>query len=570
MKTGLWIGFCLGIVVNSNFSVGQEAYREPPQQVVDIIDADPAPAVSFSRDRQWMAFLERNAMPDIADISRRMLRLAGMRIDPQANSRFATSFFKKVKLKRRSDGKEFPVALPAGVKISGTSWSHRNNAVAITVVQEDGTHLYVVDLAEPDKVKKLTSRLSTVIGGIDWTPDGSGILCQLVPEDRGAEPEASRIPVGPNVQESAGNKSPTRTYQDLLQNPYDEALFEYYVTNELVLLNLDGTKQKLGDKAIYGDAAMSPDGKHLLVTRIQKPFSCLMTVRSFPRSVEVWDMNGKMEYKVADVPMEENIPIEGVPTGRRRIDWMSARDATLIWTEALDGGDPNRESEYRDQLYMMPAPFDGPAIELRKLRHRFAGVTYMQDPSSVALSEYDRDRRWITSKLYDLTEPAATPQVLMDRSIRDRYGDPGGMVEVPDETGHSVVLQRGDVVYRIGSGASPKGNLPFIDRFNIKTMKTERVWRCEEGLTKSRSDCLPPLRIRLNSLRLRKRRQRRRIILSARKGGEKRSADELCRSHSADSRHQKGTGNVRTRRRCAVVGDTILARGTTRKEPDFP
>ena len=37
-------------------------------------------------------------------------------------------------------------------------------------------------------------------------------------------------------------------------------------------------------------------------------------------------------------------------------------------------------------------------------------------------------------------------------------------------------------IYRIGSGASPKGNLPFIDRQNVKTQETQRLWRCEEGV----------------------------------------------------------------------------------------
>lgn len=71
--------------------------------------------------------------------------------------------------------------------------------------------------------------------------------------------------------------------------------------------------------------------------------------------------------------------------------------------------------------------------------------------------------------------------MLTDRSIRDRYGDPGSLITVPDETGHYIVLQHGPWVYRAGLGASADGNLPFLDRQNIETLKSDRLWRCEKG-----------------------------------------------------------------------------------------
>ncbi len=53
-------------------------------------------------------------------------------------------------------------------------------------------------------------------------------------------------------------------------------------------------------------------------------------------------------YEVANVPLAEGIPIGGVRTGRRNVSWKTSEPATLIWLEALDGGDPNREAEHRD------------------------------------------------------------------------------------------------------------------------------------------------------------------------------------------------------------------------------
>ena len=155
--------------------------------------------------------------------------------------------------------------------------------------------------------------------------------------------------------------------------------------------------------------------------------------------------------------------------------------ATLIWTEALDGGDPRVEATHRDRFLQHAAPFASAPEELMRVEHRAWGTNATADTNQIITYEYDRDRRWIRSLLHDLRAPGSEPRVLMDRSIRDRYGDPGSLVTVPDETGHAVVLQHGPWVYRAGMGASPEGNLPFLDRQNIETLETERIWRCETG-----------------------------------------------------------------------------------------
>ena len=478
--------FSCNLVLNSDLRGQSAGYQLPPQEVVDIIDAPPEPAVRFSPDTQWMLMIDRDAMPGIEDVSRRMLQLAGLRIDPAANGPFRTSFDKGLSIRARDSRELTHVPLPNGAKLSGTSWSHDSKKFVFTLVTDQGQQLWVARVANPTKPKMLTDRLNTVLGGFSWMPDGEHLVCRLVPDNRGPEPAVNVIPTGPNIQQSIGNTSPTRTYQDLLSSPSDEALFEHYATTQLAMIGLDGTVRKIGEPNIFALVSPSVSGRHLLVTTIHRPFSYLMTYRSFPQNIQVWNVpSGAVDYTVAEVPMAENIPIEGVRTGPRNVQWKSVEPATLIWTEALDGGDPNQEAEHRDRIMVCRDPFNENPVEMVKTQHRALGVEYFSDPSLIATTQYDRDRRWIRSLLYDLKAPDVAPKTLMDRSIRDQYGDPGRLVSQRDKTGHWVIRQDGTWVYRMGRGASQHGDLPLVDRQDLDSLKTERLWRCAIGTYES-------------------------------------------------------------------------------------
>ncbi len=464
----------------------QTAYRLPPPEVVEIIDAPVEPAVSFSPDGKWLLLIERRTMPGIEDVARRMLQLGGIRIDPAANSGFQVDFDRGLLLRALDDPRTVRIPLPEDAKLSSASWSHHSNAFVYTLVTDAGTELWWVSLKSPTEPRRLTDRLSTVLSGYAWSPDGERILCCLVPENRRAEPAQPPRPLGPNIQESSGNTSPTRTYQDLLQNPHDEAMFEHYGRTQLAWIDQRGAVQLLRpEPAMFADVEISPDGKHLLVTTIQKPFSYLLPYSGFPQQIEVWDADGKLESAVADIPLADNIPIEGVRLGPRSVSWTSSDPATLHWFEALDGGDPRTKVDFRDRLVRFAAPFDGVPEELLKVQHRAGNLAYFADPNLCAVSDYDRDRRWIRTQLYDFSAIDAEPRTLVDRSIRDSYGDPGRLVSIPNAAGHSVVRQDGNWIYFAGMGATPEGNRPFLDRHDLASAERDRLWRCDSGMLES-------------------------------------------------------------------------------------
>ena len=95
--------------------------------------------------------------------------------------------------------------------------------------------------------------------------------------------------------------------------------------------------------------------------------------------------------------------------------------------------------------------------------------------------DYNRDRRWQRTFLIDISKPGAKPTLIWERSIRDRYGDHGTPLTRTLPNGKRVLRQQGNTIFLAGAGATPKGEFPFLDRFDVNTLKSERIFQCGDG-----------------------------------------------------------------------------------------
>jgi len=307
------------------------------------------------------------------------------------------------------------------------------------------------------------------------------LIVRLVPAGRGAPPEASVIPKGPHVQESLGHAGPAPTYEDLLSTPHDEDLFDYYATAQIAYLDsISGKLTPLSKPAIYTLLRPSPDEKHLLVSRLHKPYSYQLPATSFPQDVEVWDRAAKVEYKVVSSPLADHVPIGGVRTGPRSYEWMPGKTATLTWVEALDGGNPREKVPNRDRIMSQIAPFQGEPKEVAKVKERFRGMQVLADGKAL-VEDYERTSRVVRTLEIDLDHPGLDAKVIFSRNERDAYGDRGTPVSKTLPDGHRAVIQTGDSILLTGQGASPTGDKPFVDRFNLATGKADRLFQSSGG-----------------------------------------------------------------------------------------
>ncbi|MGD2295279.1 MAG: prolyl oligopeptidase family serine peptidase [Candidatus Aminicenantes bacterium] len=475
--------FFLVCVFLTGFVLAQTPYKRPPKEIEDIVTSPPPPRASISPTGELMALIQYESMPSIEYMSQPLLRIAGTRILPKYNSRQVTSFNTELSLKSIKEGKEIKVDLPSGIKFTSTRWSYDGNWLAFLRYVDEGVELWVVD-AKTGKAKALTGPVinASVSSGFSWLPGSQRLLVHTILENRGNPPAQPTVPKGPNVQEHSGKVSKVRTYQDLLQTLHDEALFEYYGTSQIVEIDpATGQSRKIGSPGIYLYEDASPDRKLLLVYKIKRPYSYFVPYYSFTHSLEIWDREGKLVHLLAEIPLADQVPLYGVPTGIRSVGWQPLKPATLIWVEALDGGDPEKQVPHRDKLMTLSAPFTGEPREIMKIQNRYAGIQWLQTEGLGFLTDRDWRKRWRTTYLVSVDDSDFEPKKLFDLSYQDRYNDPGYPVRILTPAGESLILQDKGWIYLSGSGSSPKGDFPFLDRMNIKTMEKERLFHCADS-----------------------------------------------------------------------------------------
>jgi dipeptidyl aminopeptidase/acylaminoacyl peptidase len=460
------------------------AYRLPPQVLTDIIDAPPTPGVLADPHGQWLLILDRPSLPPIAELAERELRLGGLRIRPQNHSPSRAGYLTGLRLLRLADLSEQRITgLPEGTRITGYQLAPDGSRFAFTNVRPDGVELWVVEIATA-QARRLAGPLNlTAATEPRWLADSRTLVCTLVDPALGPEPPATDVPSGPVVRDSSGHAAPAPTFQDLLKNSYDEALFEHYLTSRVAKVTLDGQVTPIGASGLISELSPSPDGRYLLVETLHRPFSYLVPAGRFPHKIEVWDLDGKVVHALADLPLEEEIPItfDSVAAGPRDVSWREDAPSTLFWVEALDGGDAGREAAERDRAYLLAAPFEGKPAPLATLAFRFGGVEWGNDGLALINERWWKTRRtrtWILQPGGG-EEAKAAPKLLFDRSSEDRYNDPGAPLTTRDARGREVLrtADGGKTIFLLGTGASTEGDRPFLDAFDLESHQTRRLFR---------------------------------------------------------------------------------------------
>lgn len=472
----------------------QQKYQRPPKEIVDVLDAPALPYPIVSPAANALILARPLWYPPISDLAEPMLRLAGVRINPRNNAAHDSFYWAQFSLKKLPDGADTPIALPAGARAGSPRWNATGSMFAFSNMTATRVELWVGD-ATTANVRRIDGvSLNPVLGyPIAWMPDQKTLLVKTISSKRGAPPVDPGAPLGPHIEESGPGTVASSTYEarDLLRTPHDADLFEYYANSQLAFVDsTTGAVTTIGDAGVLGKVQAAPGGQYLLVESIRRPYSFIRTYDRFPTDVEIWDTAGKKAETLASLPLAEQVPIHGVRTGPREHSWRGTAPATVVWAEALDEGDTYKKVPHHDRV--MLEPVGGAPVELFQTEQRFADLDWIEGGGNALLWDYDDDKHWLKAFLIDADNRAAAPRLVWSLNSDDRYHDPGSAVYRTLPNGAAAVREFRGAIFMAGQGASPEGNRPFLDRVDLKTLQTTRLFRSGHDSLESFLDWVNP------------------------------------------------------------------------------
>jgi dipeptidyl aminopeptidase/acylaminoacyl peptidase len=457
-------------------------YQLPPTEIIKIVDAPQTPLVSVSPDKSNILLIERPGIITIEDLSEEELRIAGLRIDPAISGRSRQTYNKGFRI-MNIDGTNIReiTGLPDEPALGYPIWSPDGQKFVFTNRKNSTIELWVCEI-ESLEASRIADGINMVFGNqVSWLSDNKSLLYCISDPGRGQRPVRNMVPDGPVVQENLGNKGQVATYQDLLKDPVDEMVFEYFARSQLILW--DGNKSiEIGKVRMITDFSPSPDGNYIMISQINRPFSYIVPFSRFPSLTQIWDLKGNIIRTLLEEPLIENYPrdYDAVLPGPRSFSWRSDKPSTVYWVEALDDGNFSNEMQFHDQVYMLDAPFTDIPAKFIATEMRYGGITWGKDDFALISEGSAKTRIRVTSS-FNPSDLKEEKKKIHELNRDDRYGNPGQFITDLNSFGRRVLFfaDRGKSLFLEGNGASPEGDRPFVDKYTVATGKTTRLWRSE-------------------------------------------------------------------------------------------
>ena len=239
----------------------------------------------------------------------------------------------------------------------------------------------------------------------------------------------------------------------------------------------DRRPHRLGPPGLYRHLTESPDGGHLLVQRLRRPFSFRVPCFYFARTTEVWGAAGGLERVVAELDVSDEVPRQGVPEGPRQVSWEQRAPASLFWVEALDGGDPVVPAEHRDRIMRLAAPFTG---EPEPASRPGPPLRLLGWPGPAARAAAGRARPGPPVADHLALRPGragAEPGLVRSLSRRRLRRSWAPADDHQSRTGPGPSCRTARTIYLRGDGATPDGDRPFLDRLDLASGATTRLFQ---------------------------------------------------------------------------------------------
>ncbi len=465
-------------------SIAQEAntYQLPPKQIADLLLAPPTPSISVDGKAKHMLIMERPSYPMVEELGQAEFKIAGLRLNPNNFTPTRQNYIKGLTIKDISTGKTLLIkGLPANLAALSPSWNPSENKIAFYNVTANAVNVYVIDLTTLtcQKINKTAANL--ILGSsLVWLDDAT-LVYKVNTNLASTLVKKPITPSGPTIQENLGKTAPSVTYQDLIKSPYDEYVFEFLAKSQLVK-NKNGVETKLGAPALNSSFSISPDKNYILTRTLSKPFSYLVTAGGFASQIQILDKNGALVKTIAQLPSSEGTAsgYDNVQNAPRGFEWKDDEAATVVYAMPLDSGLIKKAVPFHDAVMAISAPFTELPRELFKTVTRFSDISWGNETIAL-VTEVLRTKQRYKVSLYN--HQLGTLTTLFERSLTDAYSNLGNPVTQKNKFGKNVIATVNNgrsVLMNNTTGASEKGDLPFLSVYNLDNKTNEIIWRSKE------------------------------------------------------------------------------------------
>ena len=460
-------------------------YATPPGDIERILRTDKnfAELSYISPNGDHFLVTHVNELSTLELMSKETYRLAELEIRPETDrlwhlDTYGIDDIRFYSLSRRAFTE---VDVPEGTFLSDFTWSPDGSRIAFLAHLPSHTEVWTADPSTGEAGRfaegRVMATLATSAGGqgsrpssmLQWTPEGT-IITLLVPEGRGPEPARNRIPDGPVTRHTRPEPTRSPTYPNLLEDEHDARLFERYTTSQITELAPGRAPTALGAPGMIQAIELSPDGGHLIVDALHRPFSYIASYRSFPSSKVIVDRSGTLVATLDEQPLREGRGGFGGGGGNapRAFAWRPDGAGLGFLARAERDPDAGDDAPRPDFAMLATAPdFDlDEAVVALESADPISSVTYSLDGAHA----FARVQRSGESALmhWDLGGQGTLPDVLLDFSGDDGPTDqPGDLMTRLTGNGlpYALVSSAGDAAYLEGAGLKADFRpQPFVDR----------------------------------------------------------------------------------------------------------
>lgn len=476
------------------FIIAQEkiGYNEPPKSIKDLIMAKPVPKTKINPAGTAIAILNYDDAPSIQEMARKTYRLAGVRVLEETNSqRFKSGIYsieiKAVENISKSNNnihEGVVTGFPENVRIIDVQWAPTNDKLSAIVESSDGMRVWVIDVKTLRAKELSNKRLNLFFNSkfCIWLPDASAIIAPFVVDNNGALP-LEKDYIQPAFYFNDGTKKPLRTFEDLLQDRYDEALFDYFAVAQIGRISLNGGEiTNIGKPDKYSDLSLSPDGKYIIMKRIVKPYSYLVQYNKFGNKSDIYSIDGNFVKEIDhNILSEENTPPK---KAKKDLAWRPDKRASLYWIQDMskkESGDTSNvkgaKKKIIEKIFTMEAPFTEPE-ELLTLKSRISKLVWANDNNAFL---YSTDSIG-TDNIEFCIKFSPYKKSIIDTVFKVKTGDiyikKGDIATF--QNGLAVLGGGGKYLFLSCEGCSPAGSYPFIDRYDLNKKSVKRIWQSKD------------------------------------------------------------------------------------------